>query len=170
MAIVLCISNPRDLVDSFNDVVEGLATQSKALMKLKFLEVETAIKGKLTRTLDSLNERHCLNQRLFEFEDPCFEEDNEEKNASTQFLQMQRNQLIELQKRLERYCNKISVFGFNSAKNDVNLIKSYLILILINESNMDPTVIKKSQPICVFYIRWCSVCRYYELARWSNKP
>ena len=35
--IFLCISNPRDLVEWFTDAVEGLATQSKAQMKLKFL-------------------------------------------------------------------------------------------------------------------------------------
>ena len=112
----LCNSNPRDLVESFIGAVEGLATQSKAQVKLKFLEVETAIKSKLTRTLKTLNERHCRNQRVFEFGDHCFEDDNEEKDASTQFLQMQKNQLIELQEHLERYCNVLPVFGFNSAK------------------------------------------------------
>ena len=93
-------------------------------MKLKFLEVETAIRSKLTRTLESLNERGYRNQRVFEFEDPCFEDDNEEKDASTHFLQMQKNQLIELQEHLDCYCNVLPVFGFNSAKCDINLIKS----------------------------------------------
>ena len=44
MPIFLCNFDPRDLVESLIDVDEGLATQSKAQMKLKFLEVETAIK------------------------------------------------------------------------------------------------------------------------------
>ena len=44
MPIFLCNSNPRDSVESFIDAVEGLATQSKGQMKLKFLEVETTIK------------------------------------------------------------------------------------------------------------------------------
>ena len=48
--LVLCNSNPRDLVESFFDAVESLATKSKAQMKLKFLKVETTIKSKLTRT------------------------------------------------------------------------------------------------------------------------
>ena len=77
MPLFLCIFIPRDVVESFNDAVEGLATQSKAQMKMKFPEVETSIKSKLTRTLESLNERHCRNQRVFEFEDHCFEDDNE---------------------------------------------------------------------------------------------
>ena len=138
------------MVESFIDAVEGLATHSKAQMKLNFLEIETAIKSKLTRTLESLNERRYRNQRVFEFEDHCFENDNEEKDASTQFLQMQKNQLIELQEHLERYCNVLPVFGCNSARYDINLIKSYLLPILINERNMEPTVIKKANHFVSF--------------------
>ena len=67
-SIFFCNSNPRDLVESFIDAPEGLATQSKAQMNLNFLEIETAIKSKLTRTLESLNEGHYRNQRVFEFE------------------------------------------------------------------------------------------------------
>ena len=142
--IFFCNSNPRDLVESFIDAVEGLATQSKAQMKLKLLEKETAIKSKLTRTLESLNEGRYRNQRVFEFEDLCFEDDNEEKDASTQFLQMQKNQLIDLHELLERYCNVLPVFGFNGAKYEIKLIKSYLLSILINGRNMEPTVIKEA--------------------------
>ena len=63
---------------------------------------------------------------------------------------MQKNQLIELQEHLERYCNVLPVFGFNSAKYDINLIKSYLLPILINERNMEPTVIKKANQFVSF--------------------
>ena len=58
--------NPRDFVESLLNAVEGLATQSKAQMKLKFFEVETTIKSKLNRTLESLNERRCCKQRVLE--------------------------------------------------------------------------------------------------------
>ena len=88
MPIFLFNTNPRDLVESFIDAVKGLAPQSKAQMELKILETKTAIKSKLTRTLESLNERRYRNQSVFEFEDYCFEGDNEKKDASTQFLQM----------------------------------------------------------------------------------
>ena len=50
MPIFLCKSNPRNLIESFIDAVEGLATQSTVQMKLEFLEAETAIKSKLTIT------------------------------------------------------------------------------------------------------------------------
>ena len=119
-------------------------------MKLKNLEIEKAIKSKLTRTLESLNERRCRNQRVFEIKDHCFEDDNEEKDASTQFLQMQKYWLIDLQDHSERYCNVLPVFGFNSAKYNINLIKSYLLPILINERNMEPIVIKKAKQFVSF--------------------
>ena len=51
---------------------------------------------------------------------------------------------------LERYCNVLPVFGFNSAKYDNNLIKSYLLPILINERNMEPIVIKKADQFVSF--------------------
>ena len=63
---------------------------------------------------------------------------------------MQKNQLIELQKHLERYCNVLPLFGFNTAKYDINLIKSYLLPILNNERNMKPTVIKKANQFVSF--------------------
>ena len=148
MPIFPCNFNPRHSVESFIDAVEGLATQSKTQMNLKVLEIETA--SKQTRTLESLNERRCRNQRVFEFEDLCFEDDNEGKVASTPFLQMQKNQLIELQQHLERYCNVLPEFGLNSAKYNINLIKSYLLPILINERNLEPTVIKKANQFVSF--------------------
>ena len=94
MPVRLRKSNPRDSVEPFTHAFENLATQSKARAKLKFLEKETAIKSKLTPTLKSLNKRRCRNQRVFDLENQCFEDDNEQKDASTQFLQMQKNQLI----------------------------------------------------------------------------
>ena len=70
--------------------------------------------------------------------------------VSTQFLQIQKNQLFDLQESLERYCNVLSVFAFNSAKYDLNLIKSYLLPILVNERDIEPTVIKKANQFISF--------------------
>ena len=70
--------------------------------------------------------------------------------ASTEFLKIQKGQLIDLQESLERYCNVSPVFGFNSAKFDLNLIKSYLLPILINERDIEPTIIKKGNQFISF--------------------
>ena len=69
---------------------------------------------------------------------------------STQFLQMQKHHIIDLQEHFERYCNTLPVFGFNSAKYDINLIKSYLLPIQVNERQIEPTVIKKANQLVSF--------------------
>ena len=116
--IFLCNSDPHHLVASFIGVLENLASQSKAKMKDVFLDIETTIKIKLGSMLEKLTQRH--NRRDQADLDDC---DNE-ICASTHFLQIQKNQLIDLQESLERYCNVLPVFGFNIAKYDLNLIKS----------------------------------------------
>ena len=58
--------------------------------------------------------------------------------------------LIDLQESLERYCNVLPVFGFNSLKYDLNLIKSYLLTILVDERDIEPTVIKKANQFISF--------------------
>ena len=52
-----CSANPHHLISSFITALEGLATQSKAQIKLNFIEVETAIKIKLCALLEQLNQR-----------------------------------------------------------------------------------------------------------------
>ena len=59
-------------------------------------------------------------------------------------MQIQKNQLIDLQESLECYGYVLPVFGFNIAKYNLNLIKSYLLPILVNERDIEPTVIKKT--------------------------
>ena len=71
-------------------------------------------------------------------------------DLSTKFLQMQKNQLIDLQEHFERYCNVLPVFGFNSGKYDINLIKSYLLPIPVKEQDIEPTVIKKANQFVSF--------------------
>ena len=63
---------------------------------------------------------------------------------------MQKNQLIDLQEQFERYYNVLPVFGFNSAKYDINLIKSYLLPSLVNGRDVEPTVIKKANQFVSF--------------------
>ena len=65
-------------------------------MKLKCVEVETAIKIKLSKLLEQLSQRHNRTETVMDFVDNCIV-DSEEQDLSTQFLQMQKNQLIDLQ-------------------------------------------------------------------------
>ena len=142
--ISLCNSDPHHLVASFIGVLENLASQSKAKMKNLFLDIETTIKVKLGSILEKLTQRHSRREKADL--DDCVNE----TCASTQFLQIQKSQLFDLQESLERYCNVLPVFGFNSAKYDLNLIKTYLLPILINERDIEPTVIKKANQFISF--------------------
>ena len=63
---------------------------------------------------------------------------------------MQKNQIIDTQEHFERYCNVSPVCGFNKAKYDINLIKSYLLAILVNERDIEPTVIQKANQFVSF--------------------
>ena len=120
-------------------------------MKLKFIEVETAINIKLSSILEQLNQRHSQRERAIDFDDDeYFNDTAEEKELSTQFLQMQKNQLINLQEHFERCCNTLRVFGFNNSKYDNSLIKSYLLPNLVNEGQIEPTVIKKANQFVSF--------------------
>ena len=154
-------SDPRHLVSFFISTLEGSATQSKAQMKLKFIEVETAIKFKLSIILEQLNQRHSQRERVIEFDndDEYFtttttiidgDDTAEEKELSAQFLQMPKNQLIDLQEQFERYCNTLPLFGFNNVRYDIKLIKSFLLPILVNERQIERTGIKKANQFVSF--------------------
>ena len=137
-------SDPHHLVTPFIGAPENLALQSEAIMKNLFFDIETTINIKLGSILEKLTQRH--NRR----EPADLDECDDETCTSTQYLQIRKKQLIDLQQHLERYCNVLPVFGFNSAKYDVNLIKSYLLPILVNVRNIEHTVIKKANQFISF--------------------
>ena len=90
-------SDPHHLVNSFLGALENLALQSKAITKNLFYDTETTIKSKLGSILEKLNQRH--NRR----EQSDFDDCENETCTSTQSLQIQEKQLIDLQEHLERY-------------------------------------------------------------------
>ena len=120
-------------------------------MKLEFIEVETAIKIKLSSVLEQISQRHRQRERVIEYDNyEYFNDTAEEKELSTQFLQMQKNQRIDLQEHFERFCNTLPVFGFNCAKYDIISIKSYLLPNLVNERQIEPADFKKANQFGFF--------------------
>ena len=104
----------------------------------------------MKKIFDQLNE--CgknYSSKKFEYEDESIE-DSQEADMSTQFLRIQKNQLIDLKQHLERYVNTLPVFGFNSGRYDLNLIKSYLIPYLIRDKEQEISVIKKAKDFISF--------------------
>ena len=56
-------------------------------MKLRFFEVKTAIKIKLSSILEQLNKRHSQRERVVDYDNDEYLNDTaEEKELSTQFL------------------------------------------------------------------------------------
>ena len=128
-------------------------------MNLKFHDIATRIKEKLERVLSAINTK---TRQLSDGKEPqkrlvnMGDDDEDEISVSIQFLLAQKNKLIELQQHFERYVNTFAVFGFNSAKYDLNLIKTYLIPLLVNEREIEPTVIKKANKINLSYLETCN--------------
>ena len=139
--IFLYNSDPHHLVASFIVTLENLASRSEAKMKNLFLDIDKAIKNKLGNILEKLTQRH--NRRVHARFDMSQDDCDSEICASTQFLQIQKNQSIDLQESLERYCHVLPAFGFNSAKYDLNLIKYSLLPILVHERDIEPLSSRK---------------------------
>ena len=148
--IFLYNKDPQKFVIDFVIKLEFLAEKSKLEVRTKFQDIERVMKERMSKIFEELYER-CRNHPTenFEYEDACIE-DTEETDMSTQFLRMQKNQLIDLKQNLERYVNTLPVFGFNSGRYDLNLIKSYLIPYLINDKEAEPMVIKKANDFITF--------------------
>ena len=147
--IFLCNSDVLHLVASFIGSLENLASQSKAKKKNFFPDIETIMKIRLGSILEKFTQRQNRREQVRRFD--MIQDDFENKNcASIQFLQIQKNQLFELQTQVERYWIVLIVFGCNSVKSYPNLIKSFLLPILVNERNIEPTVIQKVSQFIFF--------------------
>ena len=113
-------------------------------MENLYFDIKTTIKIKLGSIFEKLNQCHNRGEQadLVYFHNEIY--------YSTQFLQIQEKQLIDLQEHLERYCNVLPLFGVKTAKYDLNPKKSYLLPIPVNERNLEPTVIKKANQFISF--------------------
>ena len=144
--------NPGALMESLVDALDGLATQSKAQMKLMSLENETRVKSKLNQTSSILNHRPCRKEAVLEFEDACIEK-QEEEDVLTQFLQTQKNQIVDLQDHLDKYRNlwlPSSSLWLQQLKIRHWFNKKILLPRLVNEQSIEPIVIKKTNQFLVF--------------------
>ena len=130
-SVFLCNSDLHHLFTSFVGAPKNLAAQNKTKTKTLFLDTERTIKIKLGSIKANLTQRRYQREQVRRFD--MKQDDCENKNcASTQFLQIQKTQLIELQECMELFHDALPVFGFNSPENDFSLSKSYLLPILVN--------------------------------------
>ena len=140
--IFLCEEDPNRLIISFVAQLETLAAKNKADMRPKLLAVEAEIK---TRLSDISSRLQVVSETQ-----PNISNKTEDSNASENFLRFQQKQLLDLQRHFDSYVDTLPVFGFNSGKYDLNLIKTYLIPHLITDRSIQPTVIKKANQFTSF--------------------
>ena len=141
--ILLFNADPHNVAASFIAALEHLASHSELNVKTLLFDIEEATKIRLYRMLETLSQRQKRRGQVIETEDLRFQEDSDDNCASTQFFQKQKNQLIDLQEQLELYCNMFPVFGLSNAKNDINLIKSFLQPMLISLRYIEQWLLKK---------------------------
>ena len=147
------LSEKELLIIPFVSSSELLAEKRKFQLRTNFQEIENFVNDRVKKFFDKHNAR-TLTERLeiLDYEDECAEHE-EEYDTSTQFLRIQKNQLIDLKQHLDRYVNTLPLFGFNSGRCDLNLIKSFLIPYLKRDKEIDPTVLKKvSDFISLVYV------------------
>ena len=138
----LCKNDPNRLIISFVAQLETLAAKNKADLRPKFLAVEAEIKS----TLSDVSSRLQLISKT----QPKISSETEDSNVSKNFLRIQQKQLLDLQRHFNNFVDTLPVFGFNSGKYDLNSIKAYLIPHLLNDTAIQPTVIKKANQFISF--------------------
>ena len=122
--------------------LETLAAKNKADVRPKFLAVEAETK---TRLIDISSRLQIISETQ-----PNISSETEGSNVSKNFLRVQQKQLLDLQRHFDNYVDTLPVFGFNSGKYDLYLIKAYLVPRLLNDRTIQPTVIKKASQFIFF--------------------
>ena len=92
------------------------------------------------------------------------------KCASARFLQIQKNQLIQLLENLKWYANVLYVFGVNGAKYDLYSITTCLLPILVKQRDIEPNVVKKAKQFISLQLGDIHLFNKTEHSSCSNKP
>ena len=121
--VFLCENDPNRLIISFVAQLETLAEKNKADLRPKFLSVEAEIKTRLSDVSSRL--------QIISETQPNNSSEKDDSNATKNFLRIQQKQLLDLRRHFNNYVDTLPVFGFNSGKYDLNLIKAYIIPIAL---------------------------------------
>ena len=121
-------SDLHHLVAFFIGAFKNLASQNEAKIKNLFLDIKTTVKIELGGILEKLTQRPNPREQV------SLDDFGNKHCASTQFLQIQKNQLIDLEDHLEQFCKVLPVFGFKISNYDISFMKSFLPPVLVFET------------------------------------
>ena len=140
--VFLCGNDPNRLIISFVAQLETLAAKNKADLRPKFLAVEAEIKSRLSdvssrlQIIPKLNQKSVVKHKIVMYLNTLYESSKSSSLSSSGHF--------------NNYVDTLPVFGFNSEKYELNLIKAYLIPHLLNDRAIQPTVIKKANQFTSF--------------------
>ena len=142
--IFICNEDPYQLIRDFVSSLTNIAEKSTLIMreKLNAFVLELEEKYWTVRQLVPVKDKQVPTgvQELFDNEAEPDEEEDEELEIRR--LRCELKMLSNLRQDFENYYSTILVFGFNSSRYDLNLIKEYLLHHLLIEKNVVPKVIR----------------------------
>ena len=132
--IFCCDPNPSDLVSSFIDALENLATQSKTQMKMNFQQTSTTIKNRLARILEVLNQcrSHCVGIEA------------EDDNSSTQFYKSRKTNSLTRTKNLRDFPKDYQSLG-STVQGTMSTLSGVTYLKLSKRTRNSTDCYRKSQ-------------------------
>ena len=149
--IFLCDSDVDKLIEDFVQRLEELSSLNAALMYERLDPVFSLLCNKLDEVESVLPEKDDKGEHEETtsslLDDQCIDGDTEDKDdmdPHLKFLLQQRTILSRLRDDLRDYCETLIVFGFNSSRYDLNLIKEPLLKYLLFSRNVEPKSIRKS--------------------------
>ena len=142
--ILICNEDPNQLIRDFVSNLTHIAEKSTLLIREKLNEfvVELEEKYLAIRQLVPVKDNPVPTRTEDLFENGPEPDEDEDEDLEIRRLRSELRMISKLKQDFENYYTAIPVFGFNSSRYDLNLIKEYLLHHLLLERNVVPKVIR----------------------------
>ena len=142
--IFICNEDPYQLIRDFVSSLTDIAEKSTLIMreKLNAFVLELEEKYWAIRQLVPVKDTKGPNSAEDFFDNEAEPDEEEDKDLEIRRLRCELKMLSNLRQDFESYYSTLPVFGFNSSRYDLSLIKEYLLHHLLIERNVVPKVIR----------------------------
>ena len=138
--IFICNEDPLQLIRDFVSSLSNIAEKSTLLMREKLNDFVLVLEEKYwaLRQLVPLKDKQVPTGAEDLFENEAEPEVEKDEDLEIRRLRSELRVISKLRQDFENYYSTIPVFGFNSSRYDLNLIKEYLLHHLLIEKNVIP--------------------------------
>ena len=142
--IFICNEDPLQLIRDFVSSLSSIAEKSTLLMREKLDDFVLVLEEKYwaLRQLVPVKDKQVPTGAEDLFENEAEPEVEADEDLEIRRLRSELRVISKLRQDFENYYSTIPVFGFNSSRYDLNLIKEYLLHHLLLEKNVIPKVIR----------------------------